>query len=280
MTTRREIIGRIAERLTPLYGAREARSAALLAVTELSGLPLSSLLSDPDAPLEIATLDDIVEQLAAGRPVQYVLGHTEFCGLDLAVREGVLIPRPETEELVRAVALAHPAAERILDIGTGSGCISLALKGLLPQAAVFAADISEEALAIAAENVRRTGLHVTLRRADALNGLAEVFPARFDVIVSNPPYVPQSDRETMHINVKEFEPALALFVPDDDPLRFYRAIARTARGMLAPGGALWFEIYAPAAEAMRGLLEAEGYKRIEVKKDMYDKPRMVCSRLV
>lgn len=279
MTTRRETIGRIAERLTLLYGAREARSVALLAVTELAGLPLSALLSDPDAPLEIAALDDAVEQLAAGRPVQYVLGHTEFCGLDLIVREGVLIPRPETEELVQSVARAHPAARRILDVGTGSGCIALALKGLLPEAEVFAADISEEALAVAAENSRRTGLAVTLRRADALTGLAEVFPERFDIIVSNPPYVPQSDREAMHVNVKEFEPGLALFVPDDDPLRFYRAIARAAREMLAPGGALWFEIYAPAAEAMHTLLEAEGYERTELKKDMYNKPRMVCSRL-
>lgn len=279
MTSRREIVGRIAERLTPLYGAREARSIALLAVMELTGLSASALLSDPDAPLQIAALDDAVEQLAAGRPVQYVLGHTEFCGLDLEVREGVLIPRPETEELVRAAARAHPAARRILDVGTGSGCIALALKKLLPQAEVFATDISEEALAVAAENSRRTGLHISLRRADALNGLEDFFPERFDVIVSNPPYVPQSDRQSMHVNVKEFEPDLALFVPDDDPLRFYRAIARAARKMLVPNGTLWFEIYEHAAEAMRTLLEAEGYEHFELKRDMYDKLRMVCSRL-
>lgn len=279
MTTRRETILRIADRLAPLYGAREARSVALLAVVELSGLPRCALLSDLSAPLEIEALDDAVEQLAVGRPVQYVAGRTEFCGLDLAVREGVLIPRPETEELVGAVAEAHPAAGRILDVGTGSGCIALALKKRLPRAELLAADISEAALAVAAENSRRTGLHVTLRRADALHGLADVFPERFDVIVSNPPYVPQGDREAMHINVKEFEPGLALFVPDDDPLLFYRAIARAAREMLVPGGALWFEIYEHAAEALRTLLAAEGFERIGLKKDMYDKPRILCSRL-
>lgn len=279
MITRRETIGRITERLAPLYGAREARSVALFVITELSGMPLSTLLSDPAAPLTLAGLEDAVEQLAAGRPVQYVLGHMEFCGLDLTVRKGVLIPRPETEELVLAVARKHPGARRILDAGTGSGCIALALRKLLPGTELFAADISEEALAVAAENVRRTGLHVTLRRADILTDLAQVFPERFDVIVSNPPYVPQSDREAMHTNVKDFEPALALFVPDDDPLRFYRALARAAKGMLAPGGALWFEIYEHASEAIRSLLETEGYCRIELKKDMYAKPRMVCSRL-
>lgn len=277
--TRRETVERIAQRLAPLYGAREAHSIALLAVAELSQLSTSALLTDPDAPLTAEGLDHAVEELAAGRPVQYVVGRTEFCGLDLTVREGALIPRPETEELVYRIARTCPHAGRILDVGTGSGCIALGLKKLLPEAELCAADISDEALRIAAENVRRTGLAVTLRRADALSGLAEVFPGPFDVIVSNPPYVPSGDRNAMHVNVKKYEPDLALFVPDDDPLRFYRAIARAARQMLAPGGTLWFEIYERAGEAVRCLLAREGFLRTEIMQDLYSKPRMTCSHL-
>lgn len=158
--------------------------------------------------------------------MQYVVGHTEFCGHRFAVREGVLIPRPETEELVDRILRSERGSRRMLDVGTGSGCIAASLALALPEAEVFAADISDEALAVAAENFRTLDARVTLRKADALNGLAEVFPERFDVIVSNPPYVPESDRAEMHPNVRDHEPALALFVPDDDRIRFYRAIAQ------------------------------------------------------
>ena len=147
MTTRRDILGRISARLAPLYGAREARSIALVAVSELSGLSASALLTDPGAPLEIAELDDILGQLAAGRPVQYVVGRTEFCGRTFAVREGVLIPRPETEELAAWIAQAETEAAALLDVGTGSGCIAATLALALPGAQVYAADISDAALA-------------------------------------------------------------------------------------------------------------------------------------
>jgi len=144
---------------------------------------------------------------------------------------------------------------------------------------VFGADISEKALATAAENCRTLGAAVTLRQADALNGLAERFPERFDVVVSNPPYVPQSDRAAMHPNVRDHEPAEALFVPDGDPLRFYRAIARAGRRMLEPGGKLYFEIYHTAAGALDRLLAEEGYGAIRLREDMNGKPRMLCARL-
>ena len=267
MTTRRDILGRISARLAPLYGAREARSIALVAVSELSGLSASALLTDPGAPLEIAELDDILSQLAAGRPVQYVVGRTEFCGRTFAVHEGVLIPRPETE------------AATLLDVGTGSGCIAATLALALPGAQVYAADISDTALETAARNCRALGAGVILRKADALSDLAEVFPGPFDVIVSNPPYVPQSDLPAMHVNVREYEPHEALFVPDDDPLRFYRAIARAGRRTLRPGGRLYFEIYERFADAMRRMLGEEGYTDTEVREDLNGKPRMICSRL-
>lgn len=277
--TRGEILGRLTALLTGLYGDREARSIALVAVSELSGIPESALLTDPGAPLVLERFGQIAAQLAAGRPVQYVVGHTEFCGRRFAVREGVLIPRPETEELTAWIVRDEQAARTLLDVGTGSGCIAASLALALPKARVSAADISAAALEVAAENCRTLGARVDLRRADALHDLGEVFPGPFDVIVSNPPYVPQGDRASMHVNVREYEPGQALFVPDDDPLRFYRAIARAGRRMLRPAGRLYFEIYEYAADAMRRMLGEEGYADTEVRCDINEKPRMVCSRL-
>ena len=277
--TRRETVDRLTARLVPLYGEREARAIARNAVAELAGLPLSALLTDPGAELAAEGLAEAEAQLIAGKPLQYVVGHTEFCGHRFAVREGVLIPRPETEELVDRILRSERGSRRMLDVGTGSGCIAASLALGLPEAEVFAADISDEALAVAAENFRTLDARVTLRKADALNGLAEVFPERFDVIVSNPPYVPESDRAEMHPNVRDHEPALALFVPNDDHIRFYRAIAQAGRHMLAPGGRLWFEIYEHAADEVARMLGDEQYTDITVCKDLFDKPRMVCSRL-
>lgn len=278
--TRREAIDRTTARLARLYEAREARNLARMLVCAREGITLSALLTDPGAELGVEGLDADVERLAAGEPLQYLLGECEFYGRRFTVREGVLIPRPETEELVdRIVRTERNRACRILDVGTGSGCIAASLAIELPAAELYAADISETALEVAAENFRQLGARVVLRRADALSDLAERFPERFDVIVSNPPYVPASDRQAMHPNVRDHEPALALFVPDDDPLRFYRAIARAGRRMLRPGGRLWFEIYEHAAEALVAMLAAEGYAATEVYRDLFDKDRMICSRL-
>ena len=277
--TRRETVDRLTERLVPLYGEREARAIARNAVAELAGLPLSALLTDPGAELAVEGLAEAEAQLITGKPLQYVVGHTEFCGRRFAVREGVLIPRPETEELVDHILRSERGGGKLLDVGTGSGCIAASLALGLPEAEVFAADISDDALAIAAENFRTLGARVTLRKADALRGLAEVFPERFDVIVSNPPYVPESDRAAMHPNVRDHEPAVALFVPDDDRIRFYRAIAQAGRQMLAPGGRLWFEIYEHAADEVVRMLGDERYTDITVLMDLFDKPRMICSRL-
>ena len=290
--TCRETIDSLTERLSPLYDPREARAIARVLVSERAGIPVSALLTDPGAELRIEGLEQDAERLAGGVPLQYVVGTAEFYGRRFAVREGVLIPRPETEELVDRIVRSErdaqsapsqqageaPGTIRILDVGTGSGCIAASLALELPEAEVFAAEIADEALAVAEENFRRLGARVTLRRADALNGLEAQFPEKFDLIVSNPPYVPASDRAAMHPNVRDHEPAVALFVPDDDPLCFYRAIARAGRRMLRPGGRLWFEIYERAAEAMREMLAGEGYTDTIVYKDLFDKDRITCSR--
>ena len=196
VTTRRGLLDRLTARLTGLYDAREARSIALVALAESSGLPLSALLTDPGAPMAADGFEAMAAQLAAGRPVQYVVGHTEFYGHRFAVREGVLIPRPETEELVSWVVHDERRARALLDVGTGSGCIAASLALALPGAEVCAADLSDAALAIAAENCRTLGARVTLRKADALGGLDEIFPGPFDTIVSNPPYVPPMSGST------------------------------------------------------------------------------------
>ena len=279
MPTRREVIDRIRRAIAPLYEPREAEQIARRFVFERCGITLTQYAVAPEAQADIPDLEESVRQLAAGRPVQYVLAHTEFCGMTFEVGEGVLIPRPETEELVAAAAAEAVAGTAALDVGTGSGCIAVSLARLIPDARVTAVDLSPQALAVARRNAVRLGAEVRFVQADALAGLHELPDAAFDLIVSNPPYVPQSDLPAMHVNVREYEPHEALLVPDDDPLRFYRAIARAGRRTLRPGGRLYFEIYERFAEAMRRMLGEEGYTDTEVREDLNGKPRMTCSRL-
>lgn len=277
MTTRKDVIRRIAAPLEAVYGVREARAVALVAATELSGLDRNAFLADPDAELELEGLDEAVARLRRGEPVQYVTGGTEFYGRRFGVEPGVLIPRPETEELVDWIVRregGRPCA--LLDVGTGSGCIAASLALELPEAEVFAVDVSDDALRVARENFVRLGARVALRRGDALGALGAAVPEPLDVIVSNPPYVPLSDLSEMDRNVKDFEPHVALFVPDNDPLVFYRAIARAGRTMLRAGGRLYFEIYHLYADAMTRMLRDEGYAGIEVREDLFGKPRMIC----
>lgn len=278
MSTRRETIRRIAEALRSLYPDREALQIARILVAERSGLTPTELLVNPDETVRIEGLEEQIAALAAGRPLQYVLGYTEFCGLRIGIREGVLIPRPETEELVMRIVRQAPPSPTVLDIGTGSGCIAIALDRLIAGAEVHAVDLSERALAIACENAAALGSGVRFFRADALGDLHEAAGRQYDIIVSNPPYVPAGDRLAMRRNVTGYEPAEALFVPDDDPLRFYRAIARSARRLLRPGGSLWLEIDERQAEAMHRLLACEAYEAIEIYLDMNDKPRMAWCR--
>ena len=277
MTSRRDIMHRLTAAAEPLYGIDEARQIAHIILCDKCGISLSEILVHPDGDATLDDIDSIEADIAAWRPVQYITGRTEFCGLDMVVREGVLIPRPETEELVETIRREAAPASRILDVGTGSGCIAVALARLLPQADVTGMDISHEALAVATENSQRHAPQLHLAQGDALGDFARLFDGRFDIIVSNPPYIPQSDITNMRENVTHHEPHLALFVDDDDPLVFYRSIARNGQELLADGGRLYFEIYETYADDICAMLEQMGYCDIRKSIDFRDKPRFVCA---
>ena len=274
--TRAEIVSHLAACIEHLYSRQEQLRIARMVAAALSGESEMKFLIDPNEIIDIE-LGDVAEQLSAGRPVQYIIGKTEFCGEEFTVREGVLIPRPETEELVmwaRDEAKELPSP-RILDLCTGSGCIAIALKKLIPAAAVTAIDLSAEALKIAQENATKLGAEVRFLADDVLQGVPQLQNESFGIIVSNPPYIPISEREAMHINVTNFEPSMALFVEDSDPLIFYREIARIAKSRLSNRGALLFEIHELLADETLQMLQKEGFEA-ELRHDFLNKPRMIC----
>ena len=279
MATRRETLLRIAEAIAELYGEVEARQIAEMVVLERGAISRNELLVEPDKELVINDIDRIISELLKWRPVQYVIGHEEFDGLVFEVSEGVLIPRPETEELVAWVASETESGARILDVGTGSGCIAISLGRRVRDSRVWAMDISDVALDIARRNGLRNGSTVEFVKGDALADFSSLVDEKLDVVVSNPPYIPRSDASQMRRNVTDYEPDTALFVENSDPLIFYRSIARTARRMLKPGGKLYYEIYELYAAQMCAMLEAEGYTDVVVREDFRGKQRMVCATM-
>ncbi|MFM2015095.1 MAG: peptide chain release factor N(5)-glutamine methyltransferase [Bacteroidota bacterium] len=217
--------------------------------------------------------------LLKGRPIQYITGKTWFMGEPYIVNEQVLIPRPETEELVDWVieyAAIKGKALRILDIGTGSGCIAIAIKKALPEAIVSAIDISTSAIKIAEANAAALKADIELIALDILN--TAFLPGQYDVIVSNPPYIPMQEMKNMELQVTDHEPNIALFVPDEDPLVFYKAIARLAKLHLSPNGQLFFEIHYDQGDAMIALLD-EMHFHAELRADLFEKDRMVRASL-
>lgn len=273
-------------RLAGVYDQREARAVARMLIEEKFGLSFTDIICGAVETLSYADkqwIEAAVKRLEQGEPIQYVLGWAWFAGLKFNVRSGVLIPRPETEWLVDNVC-AHSVPSndrplRILDIGTGSGCIALSIKQRLPEAYVEAWDISTEALSIAADNARSLSLDVVLRQQDALNitpndnNGAPNGPLLWDVIVSNPPYICQRERADMARNVLDHEPSTALFVPDTDPLLFYRAITRYAVGSLNDGGRLLFECNTLYADDTARMMRDESMAATEVFDDCFGKPR-------
>lgn len=284
-------------RLAGVYDQREARAVARMLVEEKFSLSFADIICGgvealPDADKQ--WIEAAVKRLEQGEPIQYVLGWAWFGGLKFNVRSGVLIPRPETEWLVDNIC-AHPAPSndrplRILDIGTGSGCIALSIKQRLPETYVEAWDISTEALSIAADNARSLGLDVVWRQQDALNITPNVLSTTpndnsvvpdsplWDVIVSNPPYICERERTDMARNVLEHEPSTALFVPDTDPLLFYRAITRYAVGSLNEEGRMLFECNTLYAGDTARMMADEGMTATQVYDDCFGKPRFAVGK--
>ena len=221
-------------------------------------------------------LRGIIDRLRQGEPLQYIEGKAPFCGMEFAVNSSVLIPRPETAELVDWIVCEHATQQpRILDLGTGSGCIAIALSKQLPQATIEACDISAEALTVAKENARMNEAPVSFFTHDMLD-LGTPLPHSYDILVSNPPYIRQSEAADMSIQVTEWEPHTALFVPDDDALRFYRAIAELGQTeALRPGGHIYVEINQALGKETVALFKSYEYKDVKLRKDIYGNNRMI-----
>lgn len=272
--------------LAQVYDDGEAKALARMVYELRFGLTLSDIYLGKDTQLSAdyqTELAEIAQRLLRHEPVQYVLGQADFYGRTLHVEPGVLIPRPETEELCRwivkdEVLRTKHDAFSILDIGTGSGCIAITLAAELPQAEVTAWDISKEALHIASENASSNGVKVTFQQVDILNTHPSPLTFKWDLIVSNPPYICNMERATMEENVLNHEPHIAIFVPDDDPLLFYRAIAQYGQEALKPGGWLYFEINPLYALPLGNMLSSMSYHNIETQNDQYDKQRMIRAR--
>lgn len=279
------------QRLTDIYETGEAKAIVRLVLEVCFGLTMTDILCGKIEKLtaeEQKDLNHIIQRLETGEPVQYVLGEAEFGGRTFHVEPGVLIPRPETYELCQWIMKERRGKKEegrntsILDIGTGSGCIACTLAAELADAEVTAWDISDDALRIATENAKRTNVHVSFEKVDVLNTslLNRERPATgLDIIVSNPPYICNKERATMERNVLEHEPELALFVPDDDPLLFYRTIARLAAKALNPSGALYFEINPLYVSEMQQMLSEEGFSHTEIRNDQFGKQRFTKSCL-
>lgn len=272
-------------RLAQVYDEGEAKAIARMVYEVRFNLTLSDLFIGKDTQLSAndqAELAEITQRLEQQEPVQYVLGQADFCGRTFLVNQHVLIPRPETEELCRWIIseFRDESLEfrdcSILDIGTGSGCIAITLAADLPKAEVTAWDISGEALQVARENAKRLHFNVIFELADALN--TPLDHERWDVIVSNPPYICNKERARIEANVLDHEPQTALFVPDDSPLLFYSAIAQYGLTALKTGGRLYFEINPLYAQELAEMLSMMSYHDIEIKNDTYGKQRMIRAR--
>lgn len=260
----------IQSQLQGIYPDSELRDMAWWILEEVSGLSRTQLLSGCKDTKNYSDIEIVLSRLRKKEPIQYIFGHTLWRGLDLRVTPATLIPRPETAELVDFIGQTMQSMAqtplRVADVGTGSGCIALALKQLFPAWQVTGFDISADALSIARENAERNGLSVAFCQADILSESIGVF----DLLVSNPPYICECERADMDANVLDYEPASALFVPDTDPLLFYRTIAE---GKTAPH--LFFELNEQYADATDRLLRSLGYADTVLRHDMFGKPRML-----
>jgi len=269
--------------LSPLYDAYEAESFFYLILEDKHKLRQIDLALNHElnfSEKDFIVWDSLLDDLKNEVPIQYLLGKTSFYGLDFEVNENVLIPRPETEELVEWIINENKGRSKeikILDIGTGSGCIAISLAKNLPKAKVYAIDVSKKALDTAKRNAINNNVDVTFMLKDILE--LEILKSDYDIIVSNPPYVRNLEKAEIKKNVLDFEPHLALFVDDNDALIFYRKIAALAQKNLLENGQLYFEINQYLGKEMIDLLERMNFKNIELRKDIYDNDRMISCKV-
>ena len=277
--------------LSSLYDEKEIESFFYLTLEKLHQKKRIDLALQPDLAMDetqLAQWETVLTELKTYKPIQYILGETEFYGLPFLVNENVLIPRPETEELVQLILVESQKSKvesfKILDIGTGSGCIPISLKKNLPSAEVFAIDVSKNALEVAQKNAEINGVEVNFTEANILLTDSLALPTHnsqlttlFDIIVSNPPYVRNLEKAEINSNVLEFEPHLALFVEDNDALLFYRKISELAKNHLAENGKLYFEINQYLGKETVALVESYGFKNVQLLKDIYGNDRMISA---
>jgi release factor glutamine methyltransferase len=283
METVKDVSAAFRQEMAGLYDIKEIDSLCMIAIAEIAGTSSAKIKAFPELELpseSLEAINQILIKLKTGEPIQYILGHAEFYGLPFKVNQSVLIPRPETEELVEwiisSLGIGQLTVGNILDIGTGSGCIAITLKKHLNESQVSAIDISAEALKTARENAELNDVNVDFIQADILN-LSDHSPltTHYSLIVSNPPYVTLHDKAQMHTNVTDFEPHTALFVPENDPLIFYKAIADFSSNNLEKGGLLFFEINESYGKQIVELLTNKSFNNIELRKDMSGRYRMI-----
>ena len=272
------VVHEIRKALQGYYPDSEARALAKLLLVEMLGFSTLELYGGKDRVIsekDRILLMDIISRLQQNEPIQYIIGKETFCNLSFMVDKNVLIPRPETQELVEWILVDNEGRKgcRILDVGTGSGCIAISLAKKMPKSQVEAWDFSAGALQMAKRNASLNEVEICFVKQDVLTFVPE--SACLDILVSNPPYITESEKTGMEGNVLDWEPETALFVQDDDPLLFYRKIASLGRVMLNPGGSLYFEINRAYGKEMVTMLEEMGYTRIVLRKDMFGNDRMI-----
>ena len=275
------VLHEIRDALKGYYPDSEALALAKMLLVEVFGFSTLELYGGKDKEFSEkhrSVLTEMIRRLQKNEPIQYIIGIESFFGLTFEVNPNVLIPSPETQELVSWIIENYQSDDsvRILDIGTGSGCIPISLGKQLSKAEVESWDISEGALEVASRNCERNGVKVLLRQKDVLKATPE--GNLYDVIVSNPPYITNKEKVEMEANVLDWEPSLALFVPDEDPLLFYRKIAQLGCDMLKEGGSLYFEINRAYGEETILMLKELGYAQIELKKDSWGNDRMIKAK--
>lgn len=272
-------ISKIRNGLADVYPKEEIDAMVRIIFEQLMGYSTVDMVlrADSEVPDFIsAKIDDVVERLRRKEPLQYILDDAYFYGMHFHVTPATLIPRPETEQLIDLIVKHHTASDlAVLDVGTGSGCIAIALARSLRFPSVSAIDISPDAIAVAERNAHELKAKVRFAVADILTAVPQ--KEQFDIIVSNPPYIANSERNAMESNVLDFEPHTALFVPDDDPLRFYRAITQYALTALKPGGRLYFEINPRFADDTARLLSDAGMMEVTLERDYTDRQRFVTA---